>query len=97
MGRMRDGMVKPGRPEAQVGSHVAGHNTGTLGVVIVGGTDAGPTRRTPARPCRRPRSWHVKALIARYPTIKKVTGHNRNAAKACLSFDVRRDDLGKLV
>ncbi|PZR94102.1 MAG: hypothetical protein DI537_08380 [Stutzerimonas stutzeri] len=32
-----DGTIAPGRPESQVGSHVAGHNTGTLGVVYVGG------------------------------------------------------------
>lgn len=94
-----DGTVKPGRPESQVGSHVAGHNSGTLGVVYVGGVAKdGKTpkdTRTPAQTMALLN--HVKALIARYPTIKKVTGHNQYAAKACPSFDVRKDALGKLV
>ncbi|MGO4666605.1 peptidoglycan-binding protein [Bosea sp. 2RAB26] len=34
------GTVAPGRPEAEIGSHVAGHNIGTLGVVYVGGLAA---------------------------------------------------------
>lgn len=95
---MLDGTVKPGRPEAQVGSHVAGHNTGTLGVVYVGGVDAkGDPKdtRTPAQ--KAALLAHVRALIARYPTVKKVTGHNQYAAKACPSFDVPKDELGLLI
>lgn len=93
-----DGTVKPGRPEAQVGSHVAGHNTGTLGVVYVGGVDTkGNPKDTRTPPQTAALLALVKALIVRYPTIKKVTGHNQYAAKACPSFDVRKDELGKLI
>lgn len=94
-----DGTVKPGRPEKDVGSHVAGHNTGTIGVVYVGGVakdgKTAKDTRTPAQKAALLAT--VKALIAKYPTIKKVTGHNQYAAKACPSFDVRKDPLGKLV
>lgn len=94
-----DGVPRPGRPEAQVGSHVAGHNTGTLGVVYVGGVAAvaktPKDTRTVAQ--RAGLLTIVRALIARYPTITKVTGHNQYAAKACPSFDVRRDELGRLL
>lgn len=37
---MLDGTVQPGRPETQIGSQVASHNTGTLGMVYVGGVAA---------------------------------------------------------
>ena len=94
-----DGTVKPGRPEAQIGAHVEGHNTGTLGVVYVGGVAAdGKTPKDTRTPAQRVALLaHVKALIARYPTVKKVSGHNQYAAKACPSFDVRKDELGRLI
>jgi hypothetical protein len=38
----------------------------------------------------------VAALIAKYPTITKVSGHNEYAAKACPSFNVQADPLSKL-
>jgi len=95
-----DGTVKPGRPESQVGSHVAGRNSGTLGVVYVGGVAAdGKTPKDTRTPAQRAALLaHVRALIERYPTIKRVTGHNDHTnAKACPSFDVRKDPLGNLV
>jgi hypothetical protein len=71
---MLDGTVKPGRPEAQVGAHVANRNVGALGVVYVGGvaTDGKTAKdtRTPAQ--RAALLAHVKALIARYPMIRSV-------------------------
>lgn len=94
-----DGTVQAGRPEAEIGSHVAGHNTGTLGVVYVGGVAADGTTpkdtRTPAQ--KAALLAIVKGLIAKYPSVKKVTGHNQYAAKACPSFDVRKDELSKLI
>jgi N-acetylmuramoyl-L-alanine amidase len=94
-----DGSIEAGRPEAMVGSHVAGHNTGTLGVVYVGGVAAdGKTPKDTRTPAQKAALLDlVKALIAKYPTVKKVTGHNQYAAKACPSFDVRKDELGKLI
>jgi N-acetylmuramoyl-L-alanine amidase len=93
-----DGTIEAGRPEAIVGSHVMGHNTGTLGVVYVGGVAAdGKTPKDTRTPAQRASLLRlVKALIAKYPTVTKVTGHNQYAAKACPSFDVRKDELGAL-
>jgi N-acetylmuramoyl-L-alanine amidase len=94
-----DGTVEAGRPEAQIGSHVAGHNSRTLGIVYVGGvaTD-GRTPKDTRTPAQKAALLDLaKALIAKYPTVRKVTGHNQYAAKACPSFDVRKDALGALV
>lgn len=96
---MLDGSVKPGRLESVVGSHVAGRNTGTLGVVYVGGVakDGKTPKDTRTTAQKAALIETVKALIEKYPTIKTVSGHNQYAAKACPSFDVRQDPLSKLV
>lgn len=95
----RDGTIHAGRPEAQVGSHVAGHNSGTLGIVYVGGvaSDGKTPKDTRTSQQRAALLDLAKALIAKYPAIKKVTGHNQYAAKACPSFDVRKDALGAII
>lgn len=36
----RDGRVEKGRPDNVVGAHVQGHNTGSLGICLVGGVKA---------------------------------------------------------
>lgn len=94
-----DGVPRPGRPEAQIGSHVAGHNTGTLGVVYVGGVaaDAKTPKDTRTEAQREGLMLICKTLLQRYPKITKITGHNQYAAKACPSFNVQSDELGKLV
>ncbi|UXN62924.1 N-acetylmuramoyl-L-alanine amidase [Phyllobacterium sp. A18/5-2] len=92
-----DGTVEDGRPEATVGAHTAGHNTGTIGYVYVGGCDAKTNpkdTRTDAQ--KKAMLALTRQAIAKYG-LKKVSGHNQYAAKACPSFDVRKDPLGKLV
>lgn len=93
-----DGSLEPGRPEAKIGAHVEGHNQRTLGVVYVGGIGA-DGRPADTRTAAQTRALldTVGALIAKYPAVAKVSGHNEYAAKACPSFDVRRDPLSALV
>lgn len=95
-----NGVVEAGRPEAKVGAHVEGHNTGTLGVVYVGGVDPDDVAkaedtRTPAQ--REALMALCRGLAAKYPAIRTITGHNQYAAKACPSFDVRTDPLGSIL
>lgn len=94
-----DGAVHAGRPETQVGAHVAGHNNGTLGVVYVGGVAKdGKTPKDTRTPAQRDALMSLcRSLLVKYPTITKISGHNQYARKACPSFDVRRDALGALV
>ena len=88
----RDGTVAAGRPETEPGAHVAGHNTGSIGICLIGGhgsneNDAFEKNYTPAQDAA------LRALIddikARTP-IKRIRGHNEVAAKACPGFRVSR-------
>jgi N-acetylmuramoyl-L-alanine amidase len=87
----RDGTVATGRPVDQVGAHVAGKNTGTIGIALFGGHNSHPDDEfgqhfTPAQDAA------LRKLIAelreRFPAVMKVSGHNQYAAKACPGFYV---------
>jgi len=87
----RDGTVAKGRAVERVGSHVKGHNTGTIGVCLVGGFGSAATDKFEEH-----FSWQQhKALAAllvdlrkQFPGILKVSGHNQYASKACPGFNV---------
>lgn len=84
----RDGEVEPGRDEAIAGAHVRGHNGDSIGVCLVGGTDAdmgGDANFTSAQ-------WAaletlVRELLDRYPEAD-VMGHRElDDGKECPCFD----------
>ena len=86
------GRVHPGRPVEQVGAHVGGHNTGTIGVCYVGGVTndgrlAPKDTRTAAQ--REALAALVAELAERFPDIRSVKGHRDfpKVAKACPCFD----------
>jgi len=88
----RDGTVGKGRDESLPGAHVAGHNTGSIGICLVGGHGSNENddfldHYTPAQEAA------LRALIEDIKTraaITKVRGHNEVAAKACPGFNVKR-------
>ena len=86
----RDGTVATGRPVDQVGAHVQGHNTGTIGISLFGGhgsaeTDHFHEHYTPAQ--EHSLRGLLEDLRATYGAVK-ITGHNQYAAKACPGFNV---------
>lgn len=87
-----DGTVEKGRPEGRMGAHCLGHNRGTIGVCYIGGLETdGHTpadTRTPQQ--RQALTALVTTLRTRYPGMK-VWGHRDFAAKACPSFDARKE------
>ncbi|MEP9372600.1 peptidoglycan-binding protein [Mesorhizobium sp. KR1-2] len=93
----RDGSVMEGRPIGQIGAHVEGHNTGTIGVSYIGGVTADGKAAKDTRTLAQRSSllWLTQQLVAKHH-VKRVRGHNEVAAKACPSFDVRNDPLGAL-
>lgn len=95
----RDGRVMLGRPVGQVGAHVAGHNTGTIGICYIGGCTADMKHAKDTRTAAQRASllWLTQQLIATHPGIRKVSGHSEYANKACPAFDVRTDALGQII
>ena len=65
---------KAGRTEAQIGGHLAGHNTKTLGVVYVARVAAdGKTPKNTQTPAQEKVLLAiVKGLIGKYPTVARV-------------------------
>lgn len=88
----RNGRIEPGRPESVVGAHVAGHNTGSIGICCIGGIEratgpnVGVDNRTDAQKAATVRL--VSDLLARHPGAE-VVGHRDLAATQCPGFDAR--------
>ncbi len=86
-----DGSVSEGRPAWKIGAHVKGRNNGSLGYVYVGGVDKNMKAKD-----TRTESQKVTMRRLTYEAIKeygvtKVSGHNQYAAKACPSFNAKRE------
>lgn len=89
----RDGKVERGRALDAVGAHVAGHNSTTVGVCMVGGVDQKDFTK-PVNNFTKPQWAALKQvcadLVARYPDAT-ILGHRDfpKVAKACPCFDAR--------
>ncbi len=88
----RDGSITQGRKEHVVGAHVQNHNTGSIGICLIGGF--GSNENDPFEKNYTAQQDHaLRTLIndikSRTP-IKLVRGHNEVAAKACPGFNVAR-------
>lgn len=94
----RDGTVALGRPIGQVGAHVSGHNTGSIGVCYIGGVSADGKVAKDTRTKAQTSSllWLTQQLVKKF-NVKRIRGHSEVANKACPSFNVQTDPLGKLV
>jgi N-acetylmuramoyl-L-alanine amidase len=85
-----DGSLHNGRPVEKAGAHVSGHNADTIGVVYVGGTDAGGKAKDTMNDAQETAFVNlVKALRDQYGPLT-LHGHNEYAAKACPSFNVKQ-------
>ena len=95
----RNGTVETGRPVTDVGAHVAGYNSETVGICLVGGIN----ERGDPDANYTDAQWNslhglLVALRVRYPHAR-ICGHRDfpNVLKACPSFDVAswaRDKIG---
>ena len=86
----RDGLVQTGRPENVVGAHVRGHNTGSIGICVVGGLDratganVGVDNRTPAQIAAQIKL--TRDILRRHPGAQ-VMGHRDLVATQCPAYD----------
>ncbi len=98
-----NGTIERGRPEHKIGSHVRGHNRGSIGVVYVGGLDAqGNAKDTRTDAQKAAMASLARSLVAAYPGAE-VLGHRdispdkdgdgvvepHEWLKMCPCFDVR--------
>ncbi|WP_165026833.1 N-acetylmuramoyl-L-alanine amidase [Dysgonomonas sp. ZJ279] len=86
-----DGTIHEGRNENEIGAHVQGHNSNSIGVCYIGGVDAkGNPKDTRTDVQKVALIALVEELKEKYPNAT-IHGHNEFAAKACPSFDVRKE------
>lgn len=87
----RDGSILRGRPETQIGAHVAGHNAGTIGISLFGGAKSKPGDAF----LKNFTNWQGESLFDLIEDIRSRTridwirGHHEfDAGKACPGFRV---------
>lgn len=86
-----DGTIHKGRPEEQMGAHTTGQNQNSIGICYIGGTDAkGNPKDTRTDKQKVALIALVNELKEKYPKAS-VHGHCEFAAKACPSFDVKKE------
>lgn len=88
---MPDGSFHPGRPYEQIGAHVIGHNTGTLGFLLIESREITRVGQF--------EDWYttdqrlsVAAHLREIDGLWKVSGHNDYAPKLCPGFRVHTRD-----
>lgn len=87
-----DGTIEPCRPETVRGCHVSGYNANTIGICYIGGVAAdGKTPKDTRTPLQKGALLNLLTeLKERYPKAT-IHGHREFAAKACPSFDAKKE------
>lgn len=87
----RDGSIHIGRPIEQIGAHCTGHNTNSIGICYIGGTDArGQPKDTRTQAQRNALRDLIQQLLDTY-TNATIHGHREFTPKACPCFDVAKE------
>ncbi len=87
-----DGQVSEGRPIEQVGAHVKGHNSDSIGVVYVGGCDKNMKPKDTRTEAQKLALRDLVGLLKKKYPHSTVHGHNEfDKGKACPSFNVQTE------
>jgi len=93
----RDGSIHEGRPIEQIGAHVSGRNSGTIGACYIGGVARdGKTAKDTRTPEQRAAMLWLTQGLAKLYKLERISGHREFSSKSCPSFDVRTDELGNI-
>ena len=88
----RDGSIHEGRPIEQIGAHCTGHNANSIGICYIGGVVAdGKTPKDTRTEAQKAALVELVGKLRQQFPKASVHGHNEFAAKACPSFDVRKE------
>lgn len=85
----RDGTLENGRNIDEIGAHVKGQNTGSIGICLIGGVDE---RNIPEANFTEKQWGELKRFVMAFKAVypkATIHGHNEYAAKACPSFNVQ--------
>ena len=90
-----DGSIHAGRDESVIGAHCTGHNRYSIGVCYIGGMtkDMKAAKDTRTEAQKKSLLQLLRQLKKKYPQAK-IYGHRDFAAKACPSFDARKEYAG---
>ena len=89
-----DGSINEGRSEDINGAHCRGHNSDSVGICYVGGSDSeGNPKDTRTEEQRDALVTLIKEILDRHPDAE-VFGHRDFSSKACPSFDAKSEYAG---
>lgn len=86
----RSGLIRPGRLETVIGAGIEGHNQGVIHVCLLGGFGAAETDRFDQHFTAGQNSAlrDLLQMIGMRTQIRRISGHNEWAPKACPGFNV---------
>ena len=87
-----DGTIHAGRALERTGAHCTGHNKNSIGICYIGGMTKDMKMAKDTRTPEQKKALHslLKQLRKQFPGAR-IFGHRDFAAKACPSFDARRE------
>ncbi|WP_104749028.1 N-acetylmuramoyl-L-alanine amidase [Helicobacter cynogastricus] len=86
-----DGSIEKGRQEHEVGAHVRGHNSGSLGICYIGGKDAKTLKPKDTRTPEQVEALKKLCveLAKKYPSATFCGHRDLDKGKECPCFDVK--------
>ena len=86
-----DGRIQQGRPLEEIGAHVTGHNSHSIGICYIGGLDKNGKAKDTRTSAQKESLYRLlRALRTKFPNAT-LHGHREFANKACPCFNIKDD------